>query len=96
VNISKRLGASIVTIAMTATVGGLAIPAAQAHSTGIHDNCTKLNNKWPHGVGRRNAHDKTSGTPVRIFFHSTKQYRLADNHNGTLDRDNDGIACEKA
>jgi hypothetical protein len=96
VNISKRLGASIVTIAMTATVGGLAVPAAQAHSTGIHDNCTNLNKKWPHGVGRRNAHDKTSGTPLRNFYHNTKQYRLADNHNGTLDRDNDGIACEKA
>jgi Excalibur calcium-binding domain len=93
---SKRLGAAVVTIAMTATVGGLAVPAAQAHTTGIHDNCTNLNKKWHHGVGRSNAHDRTSGTPVRNFFHNTKQYRLAVSHNATLDRDKDGIACEKA
>ena len=42
------------------------------------------------------AHDRTSGTPVRNFFHNTQQYRLAVSHNATLDRDKDGIACEKA
>lgn len=93
---SKRLGAAIVTIGVTATVGGLAVPAAQAHSTGLHDSCTNLNKKWPHGVGLRHAHARTSGTPVRTFYRSSKQHRLAEGHNGTPDRDNDGIACEKA
>ena len=94
--INKRLGAAIVAIAMTAAIGGVVVPAAQAHTTGIHDNCTNLNQKWPHGVGRRGAVDHTSGTPVRSFYRNTKQYRLAEGHNGTLDADNDGIACEKA
>lgn len=70
--------------------------AADAHTTGIHDNCTNLNKQWPHGVGRKNAHDHTSGTPVKNFYRNTKQYNLAEGHNGTLDADNDGIACEKA
>jgi hypothetical protein len=73
---------------------GIAGPAS-AHPTGIHDNCTKLNQKWSHGVGLRGAVDKTSGTPVTNFYRNSDAYRKADRHNGTLDRDNDGIACEK-
>ena len=65
-----------------------------AHTTGIHDNCTKLNQKWPHGVGRRGAVDK--GGDVTNFYRNTDAYNRADAHNGTLDRDNDKIACEKA
>jgi len=92
----QRIGVSIAAIGLTASFGAVAIPTAQAHPTGIHDNCTNLNKKWPHGVGRRGAVDRTSGTLVRNFYRNTKQYRAAENHNGTLDRDNDGIACEKA
>jgi len=74
--------------------GALSGVAVQAHTTGIHDNCTKLNQKWPHGVGRRNAVDK--GGNVTNFTRNTRAYNRADAHNGTLDRDNDKIACEQA
>jgi hypothetical protein len=30
-------------------------------------NCTNYNKRYPHGVGRRLARDKTSGTPVTTF-----------------------------
>ena len=76
-----------------ATLGG-ATPVS-AHDTGIHDNCTKLQKKWPHGVGTRNAVDKTTGTRVTNFYRNKDAYWAAENHNGTLDRDNDRIACEK-
>lgn len=92
---TSRLGSIVVAVGMA----GFAVTApmsADAHTTGIHDNCTNLHKKWPHGVGRKNAHDHTSGTPVKNFFHSTKQYNLAVDHNGTLDADKDGIACEQA
>ncbi len=95
-SVSRRLAAVAMSAGLIlsgATVVTLA--PAQAHTTGIHDNCTKLNQKWPHGVGRRRAVDRTSGTPVRNFYRNTDAYNLADRHNGTLDRDNDGIACEK-
>jgi hypothetical protein len=68
-------------------------PAADAAS-GIYRNCTALHQRWSHGVGRSSAHDHTSGTPVRNFFHSTRQYNLAMQKNRGLDRDRDGIACE--
>ncbi len=68
-------------------------PAADA-ATGIYKNCTALHGKWAHGVGRAKAHDKTSGTPVTNFLHSTKQYNAAMKKNSGLDRDKDGIACE--
>lgn len=93
---ARRLVAAGVT-GLTVIVGVAAAtgsPAA-AHSTGIHDNCTNLNAKWPHGVGLRNAVDRTSGAPVTAFRRSSEAYRAADRHNGTLDRDGDGIACEK-
>lgn len=69
--------------------------AAEAHSIGIHDNCTKLNKKWPHGVGTRRAVDKSAGTRVTSFYRNNDAYWAAERHNGTLDRDNDRIACEK-
>jgi hypothetical protein len=72
------------------------VGSADAHTTGIHDNCTNLNKKWPHGVGARNARDQTSGTPVTSFRRSNKLYWAAENHNSTLDADNDRIACERA
>jgi hypothetical protein len=69
---------------------------ATAHTTGIHDNCTNLRKRWPHGVGTRGAVDKTSGTRVTTFTRNNDAYWAAERHNGTLDRDNDRIACEKA
>ena len=79
----------------TAGAGMVVAGPADAHTTGIHDNCTNLNKKWPHGVGRRNAVDKTSGVRVTNFYRNNDAYWAAEHHNGTLDRDNDGIACEK-
>jgi Excalibur calcium-binding domain len=58
-------------------------------------NCTAVHRRYPHGVGRRGARDKTSGTPVTNFTRSTLLYRRAMRYNSGLDRDKDEIACEK-
>jgi Excalibur calcium-binding domain len=58
-------------------------------------NCTQVNKRYPHGVGKLLAHDRTSGTPVTNFRHSNLLYRTAMRYNRGLDRDKDGIACEK-
>ena len=89
----KKSVISAAILAMPLSVVVVTSPAADAAS-GIYRNCTALHHKWKHGVGRAGAHDKTSGTPVTNFFHSTKQYRIAMNKNRGLDRDKDGIACE--
>ena len=89
-----RSASQLVLLAIIATTVGISAPA-EAHSTGIHDNCTNLNKKWPHGVGTRKAVDKTSGTRVTTFYRNNDAYWAAERHNGTLDRDNDRIACEK-
>lgn len=86
---------SVLLPAIVAAIVGVSAPV-EAHTTGIHDNCTKLNQKWPHGVGTRRAVDKTSGTRVTNFYRNNDAYGAAERHNGTLDRDNDRIACEKA
>jgi hypothetical protein len=61
----------------------------------LYNNCTNLNKKYPHGLGRLGARDHTSGTPVTNFKRSTKHYKVAMSYNRGLDRDKDGVACEK-
>ena len=63
-------------------------------------NCAAMQEVHPHGVGRTGARDSTSGTPVTTFLVNTKLYEYNDGKDDKpgekdLDRDNDGIACEK-
>jgi hypothetical protein len=71
-------------------------PRRRSSRTTLYKNRTNLNKKYPHGLGRVGARDHTSGTPVTNFKRSTKLYKLAMSYNRGLDRDKDGIACEKA
>lgn len=87
--LAAGLGAAGLVLSTTAVV----LPA-EAHTTGLHDNCTNFNRKYPHGVGRQGAHDR--GGDVTNFKRSNRIYDRAERHNGDLDRDNDKIACEKA
>ena len=70
---------------------GLAVGASSASASPSFANCTAMHAKYRHGVGKVGAHDHTSGVPVTNFYRSNRLYRL----NSRLDRDNDGIACEK-
>jgi Excalibur calcium-binding domain len=79
----------------TAAINQGAIPTADLLVPLRYKNCTNLNKRYPHGLGKRLARDKTSGTPVRNFFRSTRLYNIAMSYNRGLDRDKDGIACEK-
>ena len=88
-----RLGAFLGSVGLVLSGAAAMTTTAEAHTTGIHDNCTKLTQKWPHGVGRRGAVDR--GGDVTNFRRNTRAYNRAVAHNGTLDRDNDKIACER-
>jgi len=65
-----------------------------------YPNCAALQKVYPHGVGRSGAQDSASD-PVTNFYVSTKLYnanngpRNAETGEYDLDRDNDGVACEK-
>lgn len=90
-NLPHRLTAAV---ACGLLITGASVVAADAHTTGIHDNCTNFNKRFPHGVGQRGAHDR--GGDVTNFKRSNRIYNRAERHNSGLDRDNDRIACEKA
>ena len=93
----KRLSAVIA--ALVLLVAATPVDAAVSTDAAIpklYKNCTNLNKKYPHGLGKVGARDHTSGTPVANFKRSTKLYKLAMSYNRGLDRDKDGIACEKA
>ena len=87
----KRIAALLAASLALAVAAGTADAAAPA----LYKNCTNLNKRYPHGVGRFGASDHTSGDPVRNFFHSTRLYLVALRWNKGLERDKDGIACEK-
>jgi hypothetical protein len=88
----------VLVIAVVAVTLALALPAAAATDTAQsvsitsvrYPRCSALNRRYPHG--RVGAHDHTSGTPVTNFTRCNTLYR----QNSSLDRDKDGIACEKA
>lgn len=78
--------------AATAVVLGAAVPASASVRIRTFTNCTAMHKVYPHGVGKFGAHDHTSGRPVTNFFRNNRLYAA----NSRLDRDKDGIACEKA
>jgi hypothetical protein len=82
--------AGIIVLALAFMVVG----SANALIPPLWKNCTAVNKRYPHGIGKVGAHDKTTGTPVTNFKRSTKLYRVATGYNKGLDRDGDGIACE--
>lgn len=88
----------IASLAGTAVVlSATAVPATAAPAPKSYKNCTELNKVYPHGVGKKGARDKTSGKPVTTFRVDNTLYNLNDGgfRQYDLDRDNDGIACEK-
>jgi hypothetical protein len=82
-------------VVCTTALAVVAVSATPANAAVSYKNCTALQKTYPHGLGKKHAHDKTTGTPVTNFKHSTKKYKKAMNSNSDLDRDKDGIACEK-
>ena len=93
----KRLTVALATAAMAAAPLALTTTVAEAAAArpAMYKNCTALNKVYPHGVGRAKAVDRTSGKRVTTFKRSTKAYAKAMKYNKGLDRDKDGIACEK-
>jgi hypothetical protein len=78
------------------------VSAVESHAAAKpYKDCKALNRDYPHGVGRENARDRTSGKRVTNFKRSNRLYSRNDGKGGAppqeydLDRDNDGIACEK-
>ena len=81
----------------------MSAPAHAAPKPAHYKNCTALNKVYPHGVGKSGAKDKTasSSKPVTNFTKDSKTYSYNDGPRNKktgeydLDRDNDGVACEK-
>jgi hypothetical protein len=92
--VSSSAAALVLAIFGASTAG--AAPSTSAAAPPLYKNCTNFTKKYPHGVGRANARDKTSGKPVTTFKRSTAIYNTAMKYNKGLDRDKDGIACETA
>lgn len=94
---SRRLAASVISVlALSLPIAAVSSAPADAASH-KYKNCTALQKTYPHGVGKSGARDRVSGSsaPVTTFKKSTKIYKAAIKHNKGLDRDKDGIACEK-
>jgi hypothetical protein len=74
--------------------GSVAVTSAPVEAAAKkYKNCTALNKTYKHGVAKKGAKDKVRGKSkaVTTFKVNTKVY----NANKKLDRDKDGVACEK-
>ena len=92
----KRLATSLAALVLcTGSLTVALMAPAEAAMPAKFKNCTALNKVYPHGVGKAKAVDRTSGKRVTTFRRSTKLYNQAMKYNRGLDRDKDGIACEK-
>ncbi|MBU2662779.1 excalibur calcium-binding domain-containing protein [Actinoplanes bogorensis] len=82
-----------VAVAVTAGLIGLSAPAYAAPKPVKYKNCTALNKVYKHGVAKLGGKDKVAkgAKPVTNFTVYTAVYKL----NTKLDRDKDGVACEK-
>ena len=90
----KSLTASIVALVF---VGGAAALSVETEIAPAWKNCARVNATFPHGVGRVGARDRTTGAPpVTAFKRSSELYATAMSNNRGLDRDKDGVACERA
>ncbi len=66
--------------------------ATQAEAAPVkYKNCTAMHAVYTHGVGKKGATDRSSGKPVTTFKVNNALYQA----NTHLDRDKDGVACEK-
>ena len=90
----RRLAYSFVAVVLAASPLVMTASAAEAVPA-KWKNCTTVNKRFAHGVGKSGARDRTSGRPVTNFKKSTSLYNEAMRANRGLDRDKDGIACEK-
>lgn len=93
----RRVSASVISVlALSLPIAAVAAGPADAASH-KYKNCTALQKTYPHGVGKDGAKDKVTGSskPVTTFKKSTKIYQAVIKHNKGLDRDKDGVACEK-
>ena len=86
---------SVRVFALTAVCAALVLTPTPAFAGPNYKNCTELQKTYPHGIGKANAKDKTSGKPVTTFKKDTAGYNKAIKAKADLDRDKDGIACEK-
>jgi hypothetical protein len=75
---------------------------AQGKGTGIYATCKAFNAKYPYGVRKAaNIKNKVVKQNGKVEYRSTKAtvsakiYRTAMQQNTSLDRDKDGIACER-
>jgi hypothetical protein len=95
--VPMALAALVLPAGGLAAAPGLVSVGQPLTASSLWNNCTTVHTRYPHGVGRLNARDHTrNGTPgVTTFKRSTRLYNTAMRYNSDLDRDRDGVACEK-
>jgi len=97
VNISTNRVCALIAAGAVAVAVTPVPEAATGAVPRLWQNCTNVHTKYRHGVGKAGARDRTRGStpPVTTFKRSTRLFNIAMKWNRGLDRDRDGIACEK-
>jgi len=98
----RRVAAGVLTLAVV-SLPLSTLPADAAPKAKHYSSCSALNKVYKHGVGKKGARDRHSKSS-RAVTNFTVDSKVYGYNNGPrnrktgeydLDRDNDGIACEK-
>lgn len=102
-SLRRLIVASTSTVVLMLSIGVSASSVEAAPKPKSYTSCAQLQKDYPHGVARSGAKDKVGAKakPVTNFTVSTTVYGLNDGPRNKktgeydLDRDNDGVACER-
>ena len=91
-SVTRVVSSMVVAVGLCVGAGGW-LPADAVARSVKYKNCSALQKAYKHGVGKPKAKDRVAGRskPVTTFTKNLKVYKL----NRHLDRDRDGIACER-
>lgn len=90
----KRLLLAVTALSASVALSASSAPAAAAPTARTYRNCAALNQDYPTGVGVPGAVDRVSGGG-RGVTNFTRDKAVYQANKNRLDRDRDGIACEK-
>ena len=101
----KKIISLATTIILITSGIGTAVPNQADAASGVYKNCTAFNKQYKKGVAKSaNTKNKVISRKTKKVSYkamskgtkvSSKIYKKAMKVNDDLDRDNDGIACER-
>ena len=92
----RPITAVLTALSLTTLLLAPALPAQAAASAHKYQNCTAVHKVYSGGIAKPGVKYNKVGSSNRALKGTVKRSTALYNANRSMDRDHDGIACEKA